>query len=67
MRYLIAAVLIGFMAPHVSEAQNTKAACSTRCQTNYNFCVSRAITKKARNLCKAERKSCHRGCNALKQ
>jgi hypothetical protein len=67
MRYLIAAALVVFVgAPSSMEAQNTKGDCKDRCQTNYNFCLTRAVTKKAKSLCKTERKSCKKGCNALR-
>jgi len=37
-------------------------ACKSRCDTNYEFCVSRAVTKAAKKSCKADRKTCKSQC-----
>lgn len=60
MRFMIAVVVLAFAAPGYA-GKNTDA-CRSRCDSNYQLCLSRAITKQAKKACKADHKSCRGQC-----
>ena len=61
MRFLIAAVILGTMLP-AAEAKSPKSECRDRCETQYKFCLKRAVTKKGKAECKVEHKNCKGTC-----
>ncbi len=66
MRFVIASLVtfsfLGTIAsPAYAGGRNTDA-CKSSCDTNYQFCVSRAITKAAKKSCKNSRKTCKSQC-----
>lgn len=61
MRFLIAAVILGTLLP-AAEAKDPKSVCKDRCETQYKFCLNRAITKKGKAECKLDRKNCKGTC-----
>ena len=60
MRLIFAVLIVCLGAPEI-EAKD-KAQCSNRCDSTYQFCVSRATTKQAKKSCKADRKLCKSYC-----
>jgi hypothetical protein len=66
MRFMIASLITAGLflstgTPALAGGKNPDA-CKSRCDTNYQFCVSRAVTKNAKKSCKADRKSCKSQC-----
>jgi hypothetical protein len=65
MRFLIVSLvnlsLLGALGTPAFAGKNP-GACKSRCDSNYQFCVSRAVTKNAKKSCKADRKSCKSQC-----
>ncbi len=39
-----------------------KSNCKNTCSSSYTLCMKRSNTKPARSACKAQRKSCKKGC-----
>lgn len=66
MRLLISSLvtlsLLGPLDTPAFAGGKNPGACKSRCDTNYQFCVSRAITKAAKKSCKADRKTCKSQC-----
>jgi hypothetical protein len=60
MRFLVASLILSIGTP--AFAGKNSDACKSRCDTNYQFCVSRAVTKNAKKSCKADRKACRGQC-----
>ena len=61
MRFLIASLILSVGTPAFAGGKNPDA-CKSRCDTNYQFCSSRAVTKNAKKSCKADRKTCKSQC-----
>jgi hypothetical protein len=61
MRFLIASLILSIGTPAFAGGKNS-GGCKNRCDSNYQFCVSRAITKNAKKSCKADRKTCKSQC-----
>jgi hypothetical protein len=62
MRYLIAAVVFFAAIPAGEATPPSKAQCKSRCQTQYEFCLKRSLTKRAKASCKLDRNRCHGTC-----
>lgn len=60
MRFLIASLILAVGTP--AFAGKNVGACKSRCDSNYQFCVSRAVTKNAKKSCKVDRKACKSQC-----
>lgn len=60
MRVTIATLILSLAAP-VWAGKNIDA-CKSHCDSNYQFCMSRAVTKAAKKACKNDRKSCKSQC-----
>jgi hypothetical protein len=60
MRFVIATMILALATP--AWAGKGGGACKDRCDSNYQFCMSRAITKNAKKSCKADRKTCKSAC-----
>jgi hypothetical protein len=61
MRLMIATLILSVAAPAFAGGKNP-GGCKSRCDSNYQFCVSRAVTKNAKKSCKADRKTCKSQC-----
>ena len=61
MRFLIASLILSIGTPTFAGGKDL-GACKSRCDTNYQFCTSRAVTKNAKKSCKADRKACKSQC-----
>lgn len=61
MRLILAALIVCVAVPQ-AEAAKDKGQCKNRCDSNYQFCVSRSTTKNARKSCKVDRKLCKSTC-----
>jgi hypothetical protein len=61
MRFLVASLILSIGTPAFAGRKNTDA-CRSRCDTNYQFCMSRAVTKNAKKTCKVDRKACKSQC-----
>ena len=61
MRFLIASLILTIGSPAYAGGRNTDA-CKNRCDSNYQFCTSRAVTKAAKKSCKVDRKACKSQC-----
>lgn len=61
MPYLISALMLLLAIP-AGEAKSSKSQCQSRCDTNYKFCLNRALTNRGKSQCKAEHKICRRTC-----
>lgn len=65
MRFMIATFTLGAVLAlpmPVAAGGKNPGACKNRCDSNYQFCMSRAITKNAKKSCKADRKTCKSQC-----
>ena len=60
MRFLTAILILAVAAP--AWAGKKTAACKNHCDSNYQFCMNRAVTKSAKRSCKADRKNCKGNC-----
>lgn len=60
MRVFIATLILCVAAP--AWAGKNPGACKSQCDTNFNVCMSRAISKSAKKQCKTIRKNCKGGC-----
>lgn len=60
MRLIIATLILALAAP--AAGPKDSGTCKNRCDSNYQFCMSRAITKAAKKSCKADRKTCKSQC-----
>jgi hypothetical protein len=61
MRFFVASLILSIGTPAFAGSKNIDA-CKSRCDTNYQFCTSRAVTKNAKKSCKADRKTCKSAC-----
>ncbi len=61
MRFLVASLILSIGTPAFAGTKNIDA-CKSRCDSNYQFCSSRAVTKNAKKSCKADRKVCRSQC-----
>jgi hypothetical protein len=64
---MMRSVLAGFvflLALPMAEAQapKPKSQCKNTCKSSYTLCMKRANTKSGRKACKAQNKSCKKGC-----
>ena len=66
MRFLITSFvtlsLLGALGTPAFAGARDTGACKSRCDSNYQFCSSRAVTKNAKKSCKADRKACKSQC-----
>jgi hypothetical protein len=53
--------LLALPALHAG-APNPKSQCKNTCKSSYTLCMKRANTKVTRNACKAQNKTCKKGC-----
>jgi hypothetical protein len=60
MRVIVASLILALAAP--AFAGKDPAACKTHCDSNYQFCMSRALTKAAKKACKTSHKNCKTAC-----
>ena len=61
MRLVIIALVLGLTLP-MADAAGSKATCTNRCDSMYQFCLKNARTKQARAACKKDRKTCKGQC-----
>jgi hypothetical protein len=61
MRFVVAGLILMLGAP-ASDAAGAKSQCKNICDTQYRFCLSRSLTKQARNSCKVTRRTCKGQC-----
>lgn len=61
MRIGIAALILAIALPPAQGASK-KAQCKNRCDSNYQFCMNRSVTKQAKKSCKSDRKNCKGTC-----
>ena len=61
MRLRTTTVLLALLLPAL-QAASKPAQCKKRCDSNYDYCMSRAITKQAKKICKADHKTCRVTC-----
>ena len=54
MRFAIAMIVLLVAAVPASEAKSARAQCRDHAQSEYNFCLKRSTTKRARAQCKVE-------------
>jgi hypothetical protein len=59
MRLIIASLILSVGTPSFAGGDGP---CKSRCDQNYQFCVSRAVTKSAKKACKTDRKNCKSQC-----
>jgi hypothetical protein len=59
---LVTISLLGPLDTSAFAGGKNSGACKSRCDSNYQFCESRAITKSAKKSCKADRKTCKSQC-----
>jgi hypothetical protein len=63
MRALLAVLILSVALPaYGADKKSPKAACSTRCSSNYQFCLNRSTTKNGKKSCKADHKTCKKQC-----
>ena len=60
MRLTVATLILVLAAP-VWAGKDT-GACKNRCDSNYQLCLSRAVSKAAKKSCKTDRKTCKSSC-----
>ncbi len=60
MRLIVATLILALASP--AWARKDNGACKNRCDSTYQFCMSRALTKAAKKSCKADRKTCRSQC-----
>ncbi len=60
MRLIVATLILAVASP--AWAGKNTATCKSHCDSNYQFCMSRAVSKAAKRACKADRKTCKGSC-----
>lgn len=58
--WMLAAVLLAALP--IAGAAGAKKQCKSLCSSQYQLCLNRATTKKARGVCKVEHRSCNGSC-----
>jgi hypothetical protein len=64
MMRIVRAALLCLLALPVAQAGavNPKSQCKNTCSSSYTLCMKRSNTKVTRKACKAQHKTCKKGC-----
>lgn len=61
MRVMTVSLIVALATP-VFSGTKSPSTCKSHCDSNYQFCMSRATTKSAKKACKTDRKNCKGQC-----
>lgn len=64
MMQIVRAAILCLLALPVAQAgaAKPKSQCKNTCKSSYTLCMKRSNTKNAKKACKAQSKSCKKGC-----
>jgi hypothetical protein len=63
MRFVQAGLLCLLALPLAqAQAPKPKSQCKNTCKSSYTLCMKRSNTKSSRKACKAQNKTCKKGC-----